>query len=79
MIVTVKLFGTLSAGVTGYDHAQGLEVPLSEGASIGDLLIELGIEASKHPVVAVEGRIRKEDHRISDGNQIHIFQPVHGG
>jgi sulfur carrier protein ThiS len=79
MIVTVKLFGTLSAGVAGYDHAHGLAVPLSEGATIGDLLAELGIAPSKRPVVALDGRIRKEDHRLSDGAQISVFQPVHGG
>lgn len=79
MKVRVKLFGTLSAEVAGYDRAQGLEVPLPNGASIADLLAELGIASSKRPVVAVDGRIRKKDHRLLDGAQIHVFQPVHGG
>jgi sulfur carrier protein ThiS len=79
MIVTVKLYGTLSAVVAGYDHAHGLEIPLPEGASICDLLAELGIAPAKRPVAAVDGRIRKKDDRLSDGDHIHLFQPVHGG
>jgi sulfur carrier protein ThiS len=63
----------------GYDHARGLEVDLPEDSSIRDLLDELKIAQSKRPVVSIDGSIRKKDHRISDGAQIYVFQPVHGG
>lgn len=79
MKVNVKLYGTLGAGVAGYDHAHGLELDLHEGASIGDLLADLNIEPSLRPMVVIDGSIRKKDHPISDGAQVHVFQPVHGG
>jgi sulfur carrier protein ThiS len=79
MKVNVKLYGTLNVGVAGYDHAHGLELVLHEGATIADLLAELGIASSKRPVAAIDGRIRKKDHRILKGSQIQIFQPAHGG
>jgi sulfur carrier protein ThiS len=79
MNVTVKLYGTLSAEVTGYNHARGLEVPLPEGASIRDLLTELGIALSKYPLATIDGRIRKKEHRLLEGDQVCIFQPMHGG
>ena len=79
MKVNVKLYGTLGAGVAGYDHTHGLELELYEGATIGDLLAQLGIASSKRPVAAIDGRIRKKDRRISEGAQIQVFQPVHGG
>lgn len=79
MKVTVKLYGTLSEEVTGYDHDRGLQLDLPDDASIGDVLSGLGIARSKHPVAAIDGRIRKNDDRIIDGAQVHVFQPLHGG
>ena len=79
MKVNVKLYGTLSAGVTGYNHAHGLELDLDENTTIGDLMAALGIAPSKRPVAAIDGRIKKKDDRISAGAQIQVFQPLHGG
>ena len=79
MKVTGKLYGTLTAEVSDYQHVQGLELDLPEGSSVGDLLDNLGIPQSKRPAAAIDGRIRQTDDRISDGAQIHVFQAVHGG
>ena len=79
MKVNVKLYGTLSAGVAGYDHTHGLDLDLNEGMTIEDLMVKLGIASSKRPVAAIDGRIQKNDRRISAGAHIQVFQPVHGG
>jgi sulfur carrier protein ThiS len=79
MKVTVKLYGTLSAGISGYHHDRGIDLDLPEGASINDLLTSLDIAHAKRPVVAIDGRIQKSNDRIPSGAQIKVFQPVHGG
>ena len=79
MKVTVKLYGTLSAGVPGYHHLQGIEIDLSDGAAVEDLLACLDIAKSQRAVVAVDGRIQKPNHKIPGGAHVQIFQPVHGG
>ena len=79
MKVRVKLYGTLSAGVPGYQHLRGIEIDLPGGATVDDLLARLDIARTKRAVVAIGGRIQKADNKIPDGSQIQIFQPVHGG
>ena len=79
MKVTVKLFGTLSSGIPGYDHAHGLEVDLPEGAIVNDLMVLLEISERQKAVVAIDGRIRKGSYKILSGACAQIFQPMHGG
>ena len=79
MKVTVKLYGTLSAGVPGYHHLQGIEVDLSDGATVNDLLACLDVAKSQRAVVAIDGRIQKATDKIPGGAHVQVFQPVHGG
>jgi len=79
MKVRVTLYGTLSLGVPGYRHAQGIEVELPDGATVNDLLALLEISESQRAVVAIDGRIRKATDKIPGEAHAQIFQPVHGG
>ena len=79
MKVRVTLYGTLSLGVPGYRHAQGIEVELPDGATVNDLLALLEISESQRAVVAIDGRIRKATDKIPGGIHARVFQPVHGG
>ena len=79
MKVKVNLYGTLSQQVPGYQHSKGIEVELTDGATVKDLLILLEISESQRAVVAIDGRIQKANHKIPDGAHAHVFQPVHGG
>jgi sulfur carrier protein ThiS len=79
MKVKVQLYGTLSLQVPGYLHTQGIEMELSEGATVSDLLALLKIPASQGAVVAIDGRIQKADAKIPSGVQAKVFQSLHGG
>lgn len=77
--VHVKLYGTLAVLVADYRHEKGLEVNLTEGATIGDLLARLKIDQTRGAVVSANGRILSRDDTMSDGFRVKIFQTVHGG
>jgi len=79
MKVRIKLYGTLSLQVPGYQHSQGIEIELPEGATVNDLLAHLKISKSLGAVVAVDGRILKADDKIPAEAHASVFQSVHGG
>ena len=79
MKVRVKLYGTLSLRVPGYQHAQGIEIELPERATVSDLLSFLKISKSQGAVVAIDGRIRRAGDKIPGGVLASVFQSVHGG
>jgi sulfur carrier protein ThiS len=79
MKVRVKLYGALSLRVPGYQHSQGIEMELPEGATVNDLFTLLEISKSQGIVVMIDGRIRKADDKIPDGVHARVFQPIHGG
>jgi sulfur carrier protein ThiS len=79
MKVRVNLYGTLGLRIPGYQHSQGLEVELPDGATVKDLLTLLKISGSEGAVVAIEGHIKKTDDKLPGGAQAQVFQTVHGG
>jgi len=79
MKIRVNLYGTLSQKIPGYQHSEGIEVEVPEGATVSELLALLEIEPSQRPVVAIDGRIRQANEKIPDGARAQVFQPVHGG
>ena len=79
MQITAKLYGTLSHHFPGYQHAQGIEVEIPDGATVNDLLALLELSESKKAVVAMEGRILKGDDTLRCGVPVHVFDAIHGG
>jgi sulfur carrier protein ThiS len=79
MKVRIKLYGTLSLRVPGYEHSQGIEIELAEGATVKDLLDHLKISESQGAVVTIDGRIRKAGDKIPEGVHARVFQSVGGG
>jgi len=79
MKVKVKLYGTLSQRFPDYQHSQGIEVDIPNGATAKDLLTLLEISESQRAVVIVEGRILKADDKIQRGVPVYILQAIHGG
>jgi sulfur carrier protein ThiS len=79
MIVNVKLFGTLPKHVGHYDTRTGITVELPEGADVDRLLEKLGIPASRHGMVSVDGKLVKASHRLRGGEDVYIFQRIFGG
>ena len=79
MKVRVKLFGTLSQGFPGYQHSQGMEVEIPEGATVKDLLALLEISESRGAVVIAEARILKAGDKLRRGAQVNVLQSIQGG
>jgi sulfur carrier protein ThiS len=79
MQVRVRLYGTLSQGIPGYRHSQGIEVEMSDGATVKDLLALLEISESQGAVVIVEGRVLKAEDRIQCGVPVSVLQVIYGG
>lgn len=79
MKVNVRLFGTLGSCRPGYVHEKGMAVEIPDGATVRDLLNYLKISDAKKGVVAVDGRLLRDNAALPDGARVNIFQPVYGG
>ena len=79
MNVTVKLFGTLGQFIPRYDHDRGINVQISDGARLRDLLAHLEIHGAKGIIVAREGKLLKPEDELENGGSVQIFQSVFGG
>ena len=79
MKLHVKLYGTLSQQVPGYQHSQGVEVVIPDGASVKDFLDRLKISNNQGAVVIMDGQILKADDTMRDGVPIHVLQSLSGG
>jgi sulfur carrier protein ThiS len=79
MKIRVKLFGTLGQRFPGYRHEEGIEVEISDGAMVRDLLAHLEIPESQGGIVIVDAWLMKPDDKLGDGAFVNIFQPVFGG
>ena len=77
--LTVKLYGTLSRSFDEYDHLSGLEVNISDEASIHDLLDYLNLSSERLGMIYMDGKLLNKKSRLKDGAQIKIFQPISGG
>ena len=79
MKLKVKLYGTLSQRFPGYQHSQGIEVEIPDGATVKDLLALLEISESQGAVVIAAGRTLKADDKIRRGVPVNIVQSIYGG
>ena len=79
MKIRVKLYGTLSQQIPGYQHSEGIEVEIPDGATVKDLLSGLKISESQGVAVAMEGRILKADDQMRGGAPVHVLQSLSGG
>lgn len=80
MIITVKLFGTLSLDFPGYDSQKGLLVNMPDGSRLRDLLTRLDIPLNRGRITAVMAkRLAKQEDCLKDGTEVTLFQPMAGG
>jgi len=77
--VHVKLFATLRQYRPGLGLGQAFPVELPAGATVGDLVQQLGLPAEEVKIVFVNGLFRNLDHVLADGDELGIFPPVGGG
>jgi sulfur carrier protein ThiS len=79
MKMNVKLFGTISFAVPGYDAKTGITVELPEGATARDLIEHLDLPHKKTAFVTIDNRLAKPETPLMDGGIVRIIQPVSGG
>ena len=79
MKLRVKLYGTFSQRFPGYQHSQGIEVEIPDGATVKDFLALLEISKSQGAVVVMEGRILKAHDKMRCGVSVRVLQAIHGG
>ena len=79
MKVRVELYGTLRELYPGYDASEGVEIEISEGATVKDLLALLGTSPSQGALVIAEGRTLGLDDTIECAEPVSVFQSIQGG
>lgn len=77
--VQVRLYATLRRHFPDLALGEAMSVELSQDATVRELLQELELPEEQVKVVFVNGTVRKEDYRLSDGDEVGVFPPVGGG
>lgn len=84
MKIHVRLFASLRDRLPGAEHGRAI-VELADGASLADLICELGIPDQLAQMVLVDGqqaprrRGLRGERILLDGQTVSIFPPVSGG
>jgi sulfur carrier protein ThiS len=79
MKLKIKVFGTLTERFPNYDHEKGIDVEISDGARVKDLLDHLKISEPEPGIVVAEGRVRGDDEELQGTWTVDIFQSIFGG
>ena len=73
----VKLVAPRRRYQVGGETSFGIELP--SGATIADLLAQLGLPQAEAKVVFVNGRARPLDWPLAPNDEVGIFPPIGGG
>jgi molybdopterin converting factor small subunit len=79
MKIQVKLFATLSRFSPGGLPGTPFDVELKEGATLQDLVNQLGIPAEETKVTFVNGIAQTLGYVLKPGDDTGIFPPIGGG
>lgn len=77
--LTIKLFGTLSFRVPGYDHKTGIIVNAEDGTTPEEILKHLRIPMTHIGLISDGNRPLKHDDALTDGMTVHVFSLISGG
>ena len=78
MKVRVKLHGETKRHVKGL-VGDSLDADVAAGATVADLLRQLGVADEDVWMSAVNKDVVKADHVLADGDAVEVFAPVQGG
>jgi len=79
MRVRAKLFATLSRHFSGVMPGTPVEVEVSDGAMLVDLVDQLRLPHEEVKMVFVNGRIQPLDYVLRPDDEVGVFPPVGGG
>ena len=77
--VHVKLFATLRSYRAGLKIGEAFPVELPDGATVGQLIRQLGLPEEEIKMIFVNGIVRDREHTLAEGDELGIFPPVGGG
>lgn len=77
--VEVRVFGGLEKFLPGVRFGQPVKIEVSESATVGILLKELGIPPEYIHAVLVNGRHAELGDRLVSGDRVSLFPPIGGG
>jgi sulfur-carrier protein len=79
MALLIKLSSSLRPFAQRYDPHHGLEMDIRPGATVADIIRELGIPLEKVKIIMVNGLSAGHDHELRDDDRLSLFPPVGGG
>ncbi len=77
--LTIRLFGTLSFRVPGYNHKTGIIVIAGDDTTPEEILKCLRIPLTHIGVISDGKHPLKRDNALTDGMTIHVFSLISGG
>jgi sulfur carrier protein ThiS len=77
--VQVKLFATLRRFRPELEVGEAFAVELPTGATVADLMREIGLPEDEVRLIFVNGLFRESDHVLGNDDELGIFPPVGGG
>jgi molybdopterin converting factor small subunit len=79
MHIKLKLYAMLRQYSGGVPAGSPIDVELSEGASLRDLISTLGIPAEETRITFVNGIIEELDRKLQEGDEVGMFPAIGGG
>ncbi len=76
MRVRVELFGELR---NLSKNGSKFEIDLEEGATVRQLLSQIGVRDEDSWTAAIDGEVAYDDTRLVDGSNVIVFPPIAGG
>lgn len=76
MRVEVELFGELR---NLSKNGSKFEVEVEEGATIEQLLSQIGVRDEDSWTAAIDGEVAYADNKLADGSKVIVFPPIAGG
>jgi len=77
--VNVRAYATLRKYLPDVSLGSAVTLELPNGATLGDLVRELGIPETEVKVAFVNGLQREDGCLLQDGDRVALFPPIAGG
>jgi sulfur carrier protein ThiS len=79
MPLHIFLNATLRRYVPGYDPFRGLFLEVAPGATVAQVIAQLGLPAQEVTLIMVDGRSRGADFVLTGDERLGLFPPIGGG
>ena len=77
--IELRVFGDLRRYRKGMAIGEGQALSCDDGSTVKDILSQLGIPDTEAKIILVNGRAKKVDDGLDDGDRLAIFPAVAGG